>query len=316
MIIALGVFFLLTPFVPALNREWRPDALISRAGSGGPLIAGAAFAFAWTPCVGPDARLDPHRRLGPGHRRQGRRSCCSFYSLGLAVPFLLTAVAFTRATTAFRWLRDRYLIITAVSGRRADRDGRAAVHRRADAAQHRGPAGAGLGRPELLRRARPLARCRLPPQPPRRHDQADGDPHAAIDRRGRPATSPRPARRRRSSRSNALTMCVEREEVGDRRCSQSGASVEREPDARDERDRQERQLRERHRLVGGLHERRRRARPSDARQAAPSASVTIAAGSVREVDRRRRTPARRRRTAASTAAMPVSIGAGAATTPR
>src|SRR5690349_23464208 len=30
-IVALGVFFLLTPFVPKLNREWRPDALISRA---------------------------------------------------------------------------------------------------------------------------------------------------------------------------------------------------------------------------------------------------------------------------------------------
>src|SRR5919109_317199 len=39
-----------------------------------------------------------------------------FYSAGLAVPFLITAVAFTRATAAFRWLRDRYLIITAVSG--------------------------------------------------------------------------------------------------------------------------------------------------------------------------------------------------------
>ena len=32
------------------------------------------------------------------------------------MPFLLTAVAFTRMTGAFRWLRDRYLIITAVSG--------------------------------------------------------------------------------------------------------------------------------------------------------------------------------------------------------
>jgi cytochrome c-type biogenesis protein len=39
-----------------------------------------------------------------------------FYSAGLAVPFLITAIAFTRATAAFRWLRDRYLIITAVSG--------------------------------------------------------------------------------------------------------------------------------------------------------------------------------------------------------
>jgi cytochrome c-type biogenesis protein len=32
------------------------------------------------------------------------------------VPFLLTALAFTRAWGAFRWLRDRYVIITAVSG--------------------------------------------------------------------------------------------------------------------------------------------------------------------------------------------------------
>src|SRR4051812_4493524 len=53
VIIALGVFFLLTPFVPVLNKEWRPDALISRAGSGGPLVAGAAFAIAWSPCIGP-----------------------------------------------------------------------------------------------------------------------------------------------------------------------------------------------------------------------------------------------------------------------
>ena len=53
VIVALGVLFVITPFVPRLNREWRPDALIGRAGSGGPLVAGAAFAFAWTPCVGP-----------------------------------------------------------------------------------------------------------------------------------------------------------------------------------------------------------------------------------------------------------------------
>ena len=40
----------------------------------------------------------------------------AFYSLGLAVPFLLTAIAFDRATTAFRWIRDHYVVVTAVSG--------------------------------------------------------------------------------------------------------------------------------------------------------------------------------------------------------
>jgi cytochrome c-type biogenesis protein len=115
VILAMGIFFLLTPFVPRLNREWRPDALISRAGSGGPLIAGAAFAFAWTPCVGPTlgtilTAASVQDTVGKG------AILLLFYSAGLAVPFLITAIAFTRATAAFRWLRDRYLIITGLSG--------------------------------------------------------------------------------------------------------------------------------------------------------------------------------------------------------
>jgi cytochrome c-type biogenesis protein len=115
VIIAMGVFFLLTPFVPRLNREWRPDALISRAGAGGPIIAGLAFAIAWTPCVGPTlasilAAASTSDTVGHGG------VLLAFYSAGLAVPFLLTAVAFDRATTAFRWIRDRYLLVTAVSG--------------------------------------------------------------------------------------------------------------------------------------------------------------------------------------------------------
>jgi cytochrome c-type biogenesis protein len=115
VIIALGVLFLVTPFVPRLNREWRPDALIARAGTGGPLVAGAAFAFAWTPCVGPTlgailTAASVQDTVGKG------AILLLFYSAGLAVPFLITAVVFTRATAAFRWLRDRYLIITAISG--------------------------------------------------------------------------------------------------------------------------------------------------------------------------------------------------------
>ena len=115
VIIALGVFFLLTPFVDRLNREWRPEALISRAGSGGPLLAGAAFAVAWTPCVGPTLGSILTAASVSNTVAEGG-VLLLFYSLGLAVPFLLTAIAFTRATAAFRWLRDRYLIVTAVSG--------------------------------------------------------------------------------------------------------------------------------------------------------------------------------------------------------
>src|ERR1700742_3784499 len=115
LIVVLGVFFVLTLFVPRFNREWRPEALITRAGAGGPVIAGLAFAVAWTPCVGPTlasilAAASTSDTVGKG----GLPLAC--YSAGLAVPFLATAVAFDRATGAFRWLRDRHVVVTAVSG--------------------------------------------------------------------------------------------------------------------------------------------------------------------------------------------------------
>jgi cytochrome c-type biogenesis protein len=86
-----------------------------RAGAGGPVVAGLAFAIAWTPCVGPTlasilAAASTSDTVGKGGL------LLAFYSLGLAVPFLLTAVAFDRATTAFRWLRDRHVLVTALSG--------------------------------------------------------------------------------------------------------------------------------------------------------------------------------------------------------
>ena len=114
-IIAMGVLFLLALFVPMLNREWRIDALAQRAGSGGPLVAGAAFAIAWTPCVGPALASI----LGLAATRDSvleGGGLLAVYSLGLAVPFMITAVAFTRATTAFGWIRRHYAAINAVAG--------------------------------------------------------------------------------------------------------------------------------------------------------------------------------------------------------
>jgi cytochrome c-type biogenesis protein len=38
------------------------------------------------------------------------------YALGLGAAFIAAGVAFTRAMSAFRWLRDRYTLIQIVSG--------------------------------------------------------------------------------------------------------------------------------------------------------------------------------------------------------
>ena len=114
-IIAMGALFLLALFVPVLNREWRIDALAQRAGSGGPLVAGAAFAIAWTPCVGPALASILGLAATQDSVAEGG-GLLAVYSLGLAVPFLITAVAFTRATTAFGWIRRHYALINGVAG--------------------------------------------------------------------------------------------------------------------------------------------------------------------------------------------------------
>ena len=114
-IIAMGVLFLAALFVPMLNREWHVDTLAQRAGSGGPLVAGAAFAIAWTPCVGPALASILGLAATQNSVAQGG-GLLAVYSLGLAVPFLLTALAFNRATTAFGWIRRHYAVINAVAG--------------------------------------------------------------------------------------------------------------------------------------------------------------------------------------------------------
>lgn len=115
LIIAMGVFFLLTPLIPRLNRDWHPEALIRRAGTGGPVIAGLAFAIAWTPCVGPTLAAILATASTSDSVASGG-VLLAFYSFGLAVPFLVTALAFDRATVAFRWLRDRWVIVSVISG--------------------------------------------------------------------------------------------------------------------------------------------------------------------------------------------------------
>ncbi|HZO36921.1 MAG TPA: cytochrome c biogenesis protein CcdA [Solirubrobacteraceae bacterium] len=115
ILIALGLFFIATPFVRVLNRDWRPEALLRRAGSGGPLVAGAAFAVGWTPCTGPILAAV----LTASAERSGVAGGAFLllaYSLGLAVPFVLSAVAFDRFAGSFRWLRDHYTVITVISG--------------------------------------------------------------------------------------------------------------------------------------------------------------------------------------------------------
>ena len=115
LIIAMGVVFVAAPFIPMLNREWHVDGLMSRAGKGGPLVAGAAFGVAWTPCIGPT--LGAILSAAALTNSAGRGALLlAVYSAGLAIPFLLTAVAFSRMTAAFDVVKRHYPLIIATGG--------------------------------------------------------------------------------------------------------------------------------------------------------------------------------------------------------
>ena len=115
VIAAMGVLFIAALFVRRLNREWRVEALIERAGTGGPVIAGAAFAIAWTPCVGPTLAAILTAASLSDSAAHGA-FLLAVYSAGLGIPFLLTALAFSRATTAFEAVKRHYAAIVAVAG--------------------------------------------------------------------------------------------------------------------------------------------------------------------------------------------------------
>jgi cytochrome c-type biogenesis protein len=115
VIIALGLIFLATPFVGMLNREWHPDALLRLAGRGGPMVAGAAFAIAWTPCTSITLGAILTQAAVSNSAAHGAL-LLAFYSAGLGIPFLLIALAFERMTSALAVVKRHFPVIIGVGG--------------------------------------------------------------------------------------------------------------------------------------------------------------------------------------------------------
>jgi cytochrome c-type biogenesis protein len=115
LIILMGVFFVSALFIPQLNREWHVEGLLERAGTGGPLVAGLAFGLAWTPCIGPTLAAILSAAAVSGSALHGGL-LLAVYSAGLAIPFLLTSLAFSRMTTAFAVVKRHYPVIMAIGG--------------------------------------------------------------------------------------------------------------------------------------------------------------------------------------------------------
>ncbi len=115
LIVAMGALFMLAPLVPALSRAWHLRPLMQRAGRGGPVLTGAAFALAWTPCTGPT--LGAIMTAAGTSASAGRGAfLLAIYCAGLAVPFLITGMAFGSATAALAVIKRHYAAVIVAGG--------------------------------------------------------------------------------------------------------------------------------------------------------------------------------------------------------
>jgi cytochrome c-type biogenesis protein len=84
-------------------------------GSLAALVMGMAFAFGWSPCVGPI--LGSILMMAANTAEVGRGALLlALYSLGLGIPFVLVAVMLGRVKPLLNWLNRHALVINRVAG--------------------------------------------------------------------------------------------------------------------------------------------------------------------------------------------------------
>ncbi len=113
LLVVIGLAFL--HLLPWPDRLVAPGLLTGARKRGSSALLGAAFAVCAAPCIGP-VLAGILVLAGDSSTVLRGAVLLAAYSAGLGAAFLLAGVAYARAMGAFRWVRDRYRVITAASG--------------------------------------------------------------------------------------------------------------------------------------------------------------------------------------------------------
>ena len=115
VVIVFGAHFLGLFRIPFLDREARIEAGDHGGTSFGAYILGLAFAFGWTPCIGP--QLGAILSLAASEASVARGTMLlGIYALGLGLPFLLAAMFLTRAMGVMNRLKPHMKLIERMMG--------------------------------------------------------------------------------------------------------------------------------------------------------------------------------------------------------
>lgn len=115
VVIIFGLHFLGVFRIPFLDREARIDAGDSGGSAFGAYVLGLAFAFGWTPCIGP--QLGAILSLAASEASVTRGTLLlAIYAAGLGIPFLLAALFLSRAMTLMNRIKKHMRMIERVMG--------------------------------------------------------------------------------------------------------------------------------------------------------------------------------------------------------
>jgi cytochrome c-type biogenesis protein len=116
-IVVLGLIFMGVIKVPFFYREARFHPT-PKAGLWGSFVLGSAFAFGWSPCIGPTMGLALTMAAGRGSTGGAAEGAMllGIYSLGLGIPFVLAGLGVSHLSGTLNWLKNHTRRLNLVSG--------------------------------------------------------------------------------------------------------------------------------------------------------------------------------------------------------
>lgn len=115
LIVLFGLSLLGVGWSGSLGASWTERVQAAARRRGGPVALGVAFAFCWTPCVGP-ILATILTVAGASASLQSGVLLLGIYGLGLAAPFVVVGFGFTRALGAFKRLQRHYRAVERAGG--------------------------------------------------------------------------------------------------------------------------------------------------------------------------------------------------------